>query len=163
MKKILFISTGGTFNKHYNPETGLIDIDQQASTLQEIAHKWRTKLNIITIIGKDSLDIDEDDRVLLLDAIRESEFRDIIIIHGTDTMDQSAKKIYAANIDKRIVFAGAMTPYRVDKVEATANIAMAYGFLQADIDNGVYISMNGVIGEFDKVIKNRETKRFESL
>jgi len=161
MKKILFISTGGTFNKHYSPETGEIAIDTDASTLTEIAAKWRCTFEIVNIIGKDSLYMDDNDRALLLETIEQSQIEDIIIIHGTDTMDLSAQLIAKAKLPKRIILTGAMIPYRVDKVEATANIAMAYGYLQNDPDAGVYISMNGVIGDHEHVVKNRELKRFE--
>jgi L-asparaginase len=76
-------------------------------------------------------------------------------------MDLSAQVIDAAKLSTRVVLTGAMLPYRVDKVEATANVAMAYGYLQSAIQNGVYISMNGIVESFDRVIKNRKKKRFE--
>jgi L-asparaginase len=163
MKKILFISTGGTFNKHYSPETGEIAIDTDASTLTEIANKWRCDFEILTIINKDSLYIDEQDREILLETIKQSPIDDIIVIHGTDTMDLTAQMIAETNLSKRIVFTGAMIPYRVDKVEATANVAMAYGYLQSNPNSGIYISMNGVIGSYTQVVKNKALKRFELM
>ena len=162
MKKIHFISTGGTFNKHYDEVSGSIAIDKEARTLQELAQKWRTDFEIQTLIGKDSLDMTDQDRETLLETVRKSPAQDIIIIHGTDTMDLSAKVLAQAQLPKRIILTGAMTPYRVDKVEATANVAMAYGYLQAENTPGVYISMNGVIGSHESIIKNRAAKRFES-
>jgi len=161
MKKILLLSTGGTFNKHYAPETGAIAIDTEASTLKEIASKWRTHFEIHTIIGKDSLEMDNHDRDILLRTIAESSHDHIIVIHGTDTMDLSAEILAQAKLPKRIVLTGAMIPYRVDKVEATANVAMAYGYLQAGVPDGVYVSMNGVIGNYGSIIKNRSAGRFE--
>ncbi len=161
MKKILFLSTGGTFNKHYSEHTGTIEIDKEARTLKELAQKWRTRFDIQCIIGKDSLEMDESDRTLLLETLRQSDSCDIIVIHGTDTMDRSAQVIAEARLPKRIVLTGAMTPYRVDKVEAAANVAMAYGYLQAEIKDGVYIAMNGVIGSHTQVVKNREKGYFE--
>ena len=160
MKKILFLSTGGTFNKHYSEATGAIAIDTQAKTLHELAEKWRAHFEIRTLIGKDSLDMDAEDRALLLQEIIQSGYEDIIVIHGTDTMDLSAAYIAQAALQKRIIFTGAMVPYRVDRVEATANVAMAYGYLQADIPDGVYISMNGVIGEYREIYKERSLGRF---
>jgi len=163
MNEIHFISTGGTFNKQYDEESGSIAIDKEAHTLQELAQKWRTDFEVETLIGKDSLDMTDQDREALLEAVRKSPAQEIIVIHGTDTMDLSAKMLAQAGLSKRIVLTGAMTPYRVDKVEATANVAMAYGYLQAEGTNGVYISMNGVIGPHDTIIKNRAAKRFELL
>lgn len=163
MKKILFISTGGTFNKHYNEETGAISIDTEANTLKELAQKWRTEFEVKNIIGKDSLDMNESDRKLLLKTIKSSTSDSIIVIHGTDTMDLSTKIIDDAKLDKKVIFTGAMVPYRVDKVEATANVSMAYGFLRAVPDSGVYIAMNGVVGKCTNIMKNRKTMRFESV
>lgn len=161
MKKILFLSTGGTFNKHYSEHSGTIEIDKEARTLKELAEKWRTDFEIRCIIGKDSLEMDDADRAELLETLRRSSHRDIIVIHGTDTMDLSAAVIAKAKLPKRIVLTGAMTPYRVDKVEATANVAMAYGYLQAEGEDGVYISMNGIIGSHTQVVKNRKKGCFE--
>jgi len=160
MKKILLLSTGGTFNKHYDEKTGAITIDTAADTLRELAEKWRTVFEIETLIGKDSLEMDETDRALLLESVRKSPYENILIIHGTDTMDKSAAVLAEAKLSKRIVLTGAMIPYRVDKVEATANVAMAYGYLQAEIANGVYICMNGIIGKHESMVKNREAGRF---
>jgi L-asparaginase len=127
MKKILLLSTGGTFNKHYSAKSGEIAIDTEASTLKELADKWRTDFEISTIIGKDSLDMDDTDRELLIDTIQHSRESSIIIIHGTDTMDITAKAIADADISKRIVVTGAMVPYSIDPIEATANLCSAYG------------------------------------
>ncbi len=163
MEEILIISTGGTFNKYYEPSTGTIAIDTQATTLQEIADKWRTKFSITNIIGKDSLEMDDNDRALLLRSVSQSKYDKIIVVHGTDTMDKSAQTIAEAKLQKRVIFTGAMTPYRVDKVEATANLAMALGFLGADIRDGVYISMNGIVENYKYVTKNRDKNKFEML
>ena len=37
MKKLLIISTGGTFNKIYNPKNGILEIDKEATALKELA------------------------------------------------------------------------------------------------------------------------------
>jgi len=161
MKKVLLLSTGGTFNKYYDEQTGAIAIDKEAYTLHDLATRWRTSFEISTMIGKDSLEMTEADRALLLETVQQSDYEDIVIIHGTDTMDLSAQTLAKAQLSKRIVFTGAMTPYRVDHTEASANVAMALGFLQAGVSSGVYISMNGVIDTYEKVIKNREEGRFE--
>jgi len=163
MQNIRFLSTGGTFNKHYSEATGGIAIDTEGTTLQELADKWRTSFLIQTIIGKDSLEMNDQDREVLLQTISQSPEENIIVIHGTDTMDLSAEHIAKAALPKRIILTGAMLPYRVDKVEATANVAMAVGYLSAEIPHGVYISMNGIIGPYRQVVKNRASKRFELL
>jgi L-asparaginase len=159
-KKILILNTGGTFNKIYNPIDGELIVDTDASALKHIAKKWQHNLEIVSIINKDSLHMTSQDRVELLSFIYQSEYNDIIIIHGTDTMELSAEYIADAELDKNIVITGAMVPYSIDPTEATANLAMAYGFLQNCTQNGVYISMNGLVLPYEQITKDRENGLF---
>ena len=162
MKKILLINTGGTFNKVYNPLNGELQIDKNATALEEISKKWLCEYEVVNIIAKDSLYIDNQDRLLLLATINLSKHDDILIIHGTDTMDVTAEYLADAELDKRIVLTGSMVPYAIDPVEATANFASALGYLQALSNEGVYIAMNGVMGSYNTVVKDRKAGRFIS-
>ena len=65
-----------------------------------------------------------------------------------------------ADLEKCIILTGAMVPYAIDPVEAAANLASAFGYLQALKDDGIYIAMNGVFGTYNKVKKDRENGRF---
>lgn len=160
MKKILLISTGGTFNKVYDPSNGELLVDKTASALVTIADKWLCRFEIINIIGKDSLYINNQDRLQLLATIEDSTFDDIIIIHGTDSMNITAKYLADGDLEKRIVLTGAMVPYSIDPVEATANLASAFGYLQTLNKDGVYIVMNGICGLHSKIKKDRKNAKF---
>lgn len=160
MTKILIISTGGTFNKVYNPKTGVLDIDKSSHALETIASKWLCEFEILNIIGKDSLDITNHDRLELLSTIHQSKHHDIIIVHGTDTMDITAEYLADAELEKTIILTGAMVPYSLDSVEATANLSSAYGYLRVLGKRGIFIAMNGVFGSYGKVKKNRKEGRF---
>ncbi len=160
MKKILIINTGGTFNKIYNPLNGELVIDEESKSLDEIASKWLCKFEIINMIGKDSLHITTQDRLLLLATINHSVYDDIIVIHGTDTMDTTAEYLDDADVDKRIILTGAMVPYSIDPVEGTANLASAFGYLQTLTEDGVYIAMHGLFGHYHKIIKNKKNGIF---
>ncbi len=160
MKKILIINTGGTFNKVYNPHNGVLKIDIRSNALESIASKWLCKFEVLNIIGKDSLDMTNEDRLELLNSIRQSKYTRIIVIHGTDTMNVSASCLADAKLDKYVVFTGAMLPYAIDPVEATANLASAYGYIQTLSTQGVYIAMNAVIASHDKVKKDRKLGKF---
>ena len=160
MQDILIINTGGTFNKIYNKLTGNLDINSSNDTLKDIEKKWLCKLNYISVINKDSLDFTDKDRELLLDTIKKSSYTKIVVIHGTDTIDLSADFI-AKNINnKTIVFTGAMVPYFIDKVEATANLSLALGYCKL-ANSGVYIAINAVANSYKRVVKNRELGVFE--
>ena len=137
MSKILIINTGGTFNKSYDPLNGTLFVDATSKSLKNIASKWLCEFEIVNIIGKDSLDITNHDRLELLATISHSSHHKIIIIHGTDTIDVTAAYLYDADLEKQIVLTGSMVPYSIDPVEATANLCSAYGYLTALKQEGI--------------------------
>ena len=75
-------------------------------------------------------------------------------------MDLTAKYLDEKIKDKTIVLTGAMLPISINKVEATLNFSQAIGFLNANIENGIYISMHGSVKNYKKLIKNRELGKF---
>ena len=160
MQKILIISTGGTFNKVYDPLNGELIVDKTSKAVKEIASKWLCEFEIMNIIGKDSLEISNHDRLELLASISHSSYHRIIIIHGTDTMDVTAAYLDDADLKKQIILTGAMVPYSIDPVEATANLCSAYGYLSAVKKEGIYIAMNAVIDTYEKVKKDRKLGKF---
>lgn len=159
-KKILIINTGGTFNKFYDPRTGELIVDPSSRALHQIAEKWLCDFEIVNIIGKDSRDMNSQDRLELLATVIESEHRDIVVIHGTDTMLQSAEYLADAEEEKSVVLTGAMIPYSIDPVEASANLASAIGYLQGLETSGVFIAMNGYVGDYQNVRKDRKKAKF---
>jgi len=160
MQKILIISTGGTFNKIYDPLSGELIVDNTSKAVNEIASKWLCEFEIMNIIGKDSLEITNHDRLELLATISHSNYEYFIIIHGTDTMNITAEYLFDGDCEKCIVFTGAMVPYSIDPVEATANLCSAYGYINALGKSGIYIAMNGVMDVYEKVKKDRKLGKF---
>jgi L-asparaginase len=75
-------------------------------------------------------------------------------------MDVTAEYLADAELEKTIVLTGAMVPYNIDPTEATANLASAYGYINALEKEGVFIAMNGVIDSYEKISKNRKEGRF---
>ena len=163
MKKILIMSTGGTFNKIYDPIKGEFIIDVESQALNKIAKKWLCEFNIVNIIGKDSLDMTNHDRLELLATINQSEYHHILIVHGTDTMDVTAEYLADAELEKCIVLTGSMVPYSVDPVEATANLSSGYGYMNALDKEGVFIAMNGVMGTYEQLKKDRIKGKFTTV
>lgn len=155
MKKILIISTGGTFNKRYNPINGELEVDKTSQAIKEIATKWQCTFEVLNIIGKDSLEMTNEDRLELMGTICQSEYEYIIVVHGTDTMHLTAEYLAEGELEKYVLLTGAMVPYAVDPVESTANLASAYGYLQALQKKGIYIAMNGIIDSYESVKKDR--------
>lgn len=159
--KITVINTGGTFNKRYNPLSGELEVPKDSLALDEIINYcYNIDFEVLNIISKDSLDMNDYDRELIVKTIKDCKNQNIIIVHGTDTMDLTAKYLDEKIKDKTIILTGAMLPISINKVEATLNFSSAIGFLNSDIKNDIYISMHGSVKNYKNLIKNRELGKF---
>ncbi len=161
MKKILIINTGGTFNKIYNPLTGELEVEPTGKAIYSIAKAWLRELKVINIIGKDSLEMTNEDRATIAGTIKRAKEKNIIVVHGTDTMDKTAHYLAKAKLDKKIILTGAMVPHAINPIESTSNLCSSYGYLNALKGKGVFISMNGIIKDYKRVVKNKEKGYFE--
>ena len=159
--KITVLNTGGTFNKRYNPIKGQLEVPTDNIALDKIVKSCHNvEFDIKNIVSKDSLEFTQEDRETILETILNSKNDKIIIIHGTDTVDLTSKFIEDKIEGKKIVFTGAMVPMSIDEVEATMNFSQAIGFLNAPIEDGIYLSMHGVVVSASKLVKNRELGQF---
>ena len=158
--KITVLNTGGTFNKRYNPISGELEVPKDGIALERIvANCHNIEFDIKNIISKDSLEFTNEDREFLYETINTS-CENIIIVHGTDTLDITAKFLDEKNIDKKIVLTGAMVPMSIDETEAVMNFSQAIGFLNGELKSGVYVSMHGAVASYDMLLKDRELGRF---
>ena len=156
IESVTLLGTGGTFNKIYDPVAGELRVDPEAQAIKRIAEAWRCHLKLVPIIGKDSLEMDVEDRERIAQAIRKEKNRKILVIHGTDTIDKSAAYLAEHFSDRQILLTGAMIPWSIDPVEATANLASALGWMLGNDTSGVYIAMHGLILPYDQIAKDRE-------
>ena len=119
MNKVTIINTGGTFNKIYNPISGTLDIDKNGKAIKQILQTINfNNYNLINIISKDSLEITKKDRIKLLNTIKTKK---VIIVHGTDTIDKTAKFLDKHIKNKVVVLTASMLPFSIDPIEATSN------------------------------------------
>lgn len=110
----------------------------------------------------DSLDMTDAHRETLAKAVAASQGNQIVILHGTDTMVESAKRVMLqCRDDQTIVFTGAMVPASQAQSDAFFNIGLATGAVQT-LPPGVYIAMSGQIFPADGVQKNKALGRFEA-
>ncbi len=158
---ITIINTGGTFNKRYNPIKGQLEVPTDNIALNKILQSCHNiDYEIKNVVSKDSLDMTDKDRELITDTIKNSKNENIIIIHGTDTVDLTSAFLEKEIDDKKIVFTGAMIPMSIDEVEATMNFSLALGFLSADIKNGIYLAMHGVVVNHKDLVKDKSVGKF---
>jgi L-asparaginase len=160
-KKMLILNIGGTFNKKYNPLNGELEVPYNNEAIETILKSVYEKYDLAGVIFKDSIDMDLNDRKMLANIIMESKDDKFLIIHGTDTIHESAEFLSEIFEDRKIILTGAMRPFEIDNIESTLNFGIAMGFLKAQEKNGVYISMNGYVESWDKIIKNKTKGRFE--
>ncbi len=158
---MLILNTGGTFNKRYNPISGDMEVPYDNLAVEKILSTFTYDVEMAGLIYKDSLEMDMDDRKMMAKIILASSDTHFVIIHGTDTMEMSAAFLDEVLDDKVIIFTGAMVPFEIDPVEATANLSMALGFAKCMTEPGVYICMQGSIARHDRLLKNKRLGKFE--
>lgn len=159
---IRILAAGGTFDKHYNEIAGELGFD--SSHLPAIVTRARITLpvQITQLPLLDSLDMKDEDRRRILDTCRQANEDQILIIHGTDTMRETAEVLGHASLGKTIVMTGAMIPYEIANSDALFNFGFAFGIAQT-LPAGVYVAMNGRIFAWDNVMKNRSAGLFDRL
>ncbi|HWK54572.1 MAG TPA: asparaginase domain-containing protein [Hyphomicrobiales bacterium] len=155
------LATGGTFDKQYDAVNGTLGFG--ATHLPQLLQQARCQIEhrVSTVLLKDSLDMDDDDRAALLQQCRAVEEQHLVVIHGTDTMTHTARVLAEAALAKTIVLTGAMVPATCAGSDAIFNLGAAVALAQI-LEPGVYIAMNGVCFPWHQVRKNRALGRFES-
>ena len=156
--------TGGTFDKEYNFVTGQLYFKD--TRLHEMLERGRCTLDIDikTLMMVDSLEMTEADREIIIYNCSKNPSNHILITHGTDTMNLTAKALAQSDIkSKTIVITGAMIPYAFgNSSDGFFNLGSALAFVQV-LKPGIYIAMNGRYYDWDKVRKNSSTGFFEAL
>lgn len=152
--------TGGTFDKEYNELTGTLFFKD--TQLPEMLRLGRCKLDIEmrTLMMIDSLEMTTGDRQIILEHCLQTKEDKIIITHGTDTMENTARVLGKEIKNKTVVLTGAMVPYKFGSSDGLFNLGSAVAFVQT-LRPGVYIAMNGRCFTWDNVRKNRNTGEFE--
>ena len=159
---IRIIITGGTFDKYYDEISG--ELTFKNSHLPEILKRARVTLPIELELNQltDSLYMTDEHRQRILHSCQTAVETQIVIIHGTDTMVETARLIGAAGLDKTIVLTGAMVPYAVMGSDSLFNLGLSVAAVQL-LPSGVYIAMNGRTFPWDNVRKKREMGVFVPL
>ena len=155
------IASGGTFDKHYDELAGQLGFGDShlPAVLQRSRITLEHTLEVLPLL--DSLQMQDADRQRLLNSCRQAPESAIVIIHGTDTMRDSAAALGAAALDKTVILTGAMIPYEIANSDALFNLGFAVGVAQM-LPAGVFVAMNGKVFDWDKVQKNRSAGVFEA-
>ena len=159
---ILILITGGTLDKVHDTLTeGLVFEDMQESQVTDILQVGRCHHPAQHILmQKDSLDMTDDDRAAILNAVLAAEQSRIIITHGTGTMELTAKYLDGKVGDKTVILTGAMRPQSLGKSDAGFNLGGAIIAAQT-LDYGVFAVMNGRVFEAAQLHKDTALGRFD--
>lgn len=159
---IKILITGGTFDKEYDELNGKLFFKD--THLPEILKLGRSNLpvSVRTLMMIDSLEMTDADREIIISHCKQCDEERIVITHGTDTMDITARQLGKANLNKTIVLTGAMVPYKFGSSDGLFNLGSALAFVQT-LPKGVYVVMNGKYFNCDNVRKNKSSGVFEEL
>jgi L-asparaginase len=157
---VRILVTGGTFDKEYDELGGRLYFKN--THLPEMLELGRCKVDydIRTLMMIDSLDMTESDRKIILENCLRCKEDQIVITHGTDTMEETARALGEASVNKTIVLTGAMVPFKFGSSDGLFNLGSALAFAQS-LPNGVFVAMNGRCFRWDNVRKNKKTGEFE--
>lgn|SRR5574343_6518 len=161
MKKIKFLFTGGTIDKIYSEHKG--ELSYSVSNIPQIIEQSRITIDYSfdTVMLKDSLDLNASDRICIREYCNRIEEECIIVVHGTDTMVETAKALSTVK-DKTIILTGSIIPFVISKSDAIFNIGCAVAYSQV-LKHGSYVVMNGKAFDALDVFKNKQTQTFETL
>jgi len=156
--KIKIYTTGGSIDKHYSTRES--DFVVGPPQIERILREANVTVDyeVESLLRKDSLDITADDRRTIVECVRATPHRLIIITHGTDTMVDTARALLPIS-GKVIVLTGAMQPAAFKQTDAAFNVGAAIAAVQV-LPPGVHVVMNGRVFDPGTSTKDLELERF---
>jgi L-asparaginase len=178
---LLILTTGGTFDKRYPEGQWVKEFafpDAHESAVTDILRRARMAPDSYSqawVFAQDSTDITDAQRAKIADRCAAAPQTRIVVTHGTDTMTRridpstgklsessnTAAVIAARDLDKTIVLTGAAQPAVMRDSDTDFNLGLAIGAALV-APPGVYIAMNGLVGEWSQVVKDVDG-RFKRL
>lgn len=158
---IKIFTTGGTIDKIYFDAKSTYQIGDPQITRLLAEARFTLDCSVTSLMRKDSLEMTDADRQIVVEAVRREPAKHILITHGTDTMLLTAEALRQIP-DKTMVLTGAMQPARFHSSDAIFNIGFALAAVQL-LPPGAYVTMNGEVFEPGKARKNIDAGRFERL
>lgn len=151
--------TGGTFDKAYDELEGRLYFSDTHLHEMLTLGRCRVDVEVRTLMMVDSLDMTDEDREVILQQCRRCPEDRIVITHGTDTMETTARLLGEAALPKTIVLTGAMIPYKFGSSDGLFNLGSALAFAQT-LPHGVFVAMNGRCFDWRRVHKDKSRGEF---
>lgn len=161
--RIHLVTTGGTIEKIYSEQTG--QVENLVAQIDRYLHQLRlpdAQVDVTVLMNKDSLEMTEEDRELVLGAVK-AKVSDapVVITHGTDTMVETGRllKRRLGELRHPVILTGAMTPLGFERSDGLQNLTESL-FAARLLAPGVWIVMHGQVFDVDRARKDRELARF---
>lgn len=164
MQRIYLLSTGGTIEKVYSEQRGVVE--NRAAKLDRYLRMLRlpdAEIRTIHLMNKDSLEMTNEDRAEIRNSVAEilPDGAPIVISHGTDTMVETGLFLQHAfpNLKVPLILTGAMTPLGFEGSDALQNLTESL-FAARLLTAGVYLVMHGMVFPIDRVKKDKDRATF---
>ncbi|HEV8628749.1 MAG TPA: asparaginase domain-containing protein [Thermoanaerobaculia bacterium] len=168
MRKLTLITTGGTIEKTYDEQTG--ELSNRRTLVRRMLEELRledTEVSVLELMSKDSLDMTEEDRRRVVEAVRLAgaagggECAGVVVLHGTDTLcatgDLLAQELGTPRVP--VVLTGAWRPFEMKRSDALQNLTEAL-FATGALPPGIYCVAHGRTLRFPGVRKDRSLGTF---
>ena len=164
--KIHVLTTGGTIEKVYSEQLGIVQ--NVVARINQYVEQLRlpdTQIDVTQLMNKDSLEMTDQDRRLILDAVA-ARIGDspVVITHGTDTMVETGRllKSKLPGLGHPVILTGAMTPLGFERTDGLQNLTESL-FAARVLQPGVWIVLHNQAFDVDHVRKDRQLARFVAV
>lgn len=162
--RIVIICTGGTIEKVYSEQSGQVEnLDSKIDRYLRMLRLPDAQVETIRLMNKDSLLMTDDDRALILAAVRAKlpSGAPVVITHGTDTLVETGTylKTNLGDLAAPVILTGAMTPLGFEHSDGFQNLTESL-FAARVLPPGVYLVIHNQVFPIDEVRKDRELARF---
>ncbi len=167
MQTIYLITTGGTIEKVYSEQSGIVV--NRATKIGQYLQRLRlpdSDVQVFPLMNKDSLEMTPEDRAFLAEEMSRLLVRGapIVITHGTDTMAETGQYIQKEfpALQVPVILTGAMAPLGFEGSDGLQNLTESL-FAARLLGPGVFVVIHGQVFPADQVRKDRERATFISF
>jgi L-asparaginase len=162
MQRIHVITTGGTIEKMYSEQRGSVEnVENRIESYLARLRLPDLEVDVTRLMNKDSLEMTDADRAVIVDAVRQRLDAPVVITHGTDTMVETGRSLESAlgALNYPVILTGAMTPLGFESSDGLQNLTESF-FAAHVLAPGVYVVMHNQVFPVSRVRKDRERARF---
>jgi L-asparaginase len=164
MKQFYVLTTGGTMEKVYSEQRGVVE--NRTSKIDRYLRMLRlpdSEICVQPLMNKDSLEMTAEDRAQICAQIKAilPDGAPIVLTHGTDTMVETGKVIEAAFADLKVpvILTGAMTPLGFEGSDGLQNLTESLIAARL-LGPGVFVVFHGQVFPVSKVRKDKDKATF---